>query len=201
MKKIMVFIFALVIVLSAFALSQYDTIDMGYAKSTPKVVGTDCPDGHVCFWAVRKEAGENAGNRMCRANINNAWQWESDPPERCGVDNDKDPKPTKTNTLVPAIVIQPTSTLLPAITDKPGDDNVLPTATKQNNNILPTATNKNDSNNNGKQPTVTLTPTYVTGEDPRQVCDFCSLAETSSAAEATQASAQSTIAAGFSGGE
>jgi len=183
MKTKFIFILALVIVLAAFALSQYDTIDTGYAKSTPRNVGVDCADRKDCYVAIQK----TTQNTMCRFNTNDAWSWLLDDNGNkipCGGSDDK--KPYDTSTPLPVVVDQPTKTQLP-------------TATKQNDAPVPVQSTATQQSGNRNNPTVTLTPTYISGESPNQICNWCSLAEREAAAQETQAAAQATIAAGLSG--
>lgn len=187
MSKKVIFMFVLLLVVSAFFFAQYGAvIDTGYAKSTPRVVGTDCPDDHVCYWAVQKQTG----NKMCRANTNDAWSWV-EPKEQCGGDGDSKKAKDPTSTDEPVVVVVPTKTQQPTKTQPAKlDDPVAATKTKR------------PGGDNDKRPTATLTltpvATYVTGSDPNMICNWCALASTDVAAQERQASAQETIAAELS---
>jgi hypothetical protein len=178
MKKIMVFILALVIVLSAFALSQYDTITDVYADNVK------CEDGYDCYWAYHE--GQPYQKDQCRHNENSQWKFYI-PLRECG-EKKEDPTQTPeiviklpTKTLQPTNMPQPTETL-------PPEKEFNPTATQSQNKSKPTNT-------------PTLTPTYVSGENPNQICNWCAMAETQTSAQATQASAQATIASELVGGD
>ena len=167
-----ILIMAFLIVVFIYVSANYGAIiDTGYAKSTPKVVGTDCPDGHVCFWAVQK----TTGNIMCRANTNDAWWWKDDPPEPCG-DNDKPKTPKITKETDPPNV--------PTKTAKQPTSTALPTATKK---APATATQKSyydDSSTDKVLKDYTATPSATCTLMPNQDddCDICKVQQTMAAA-------------------
>lgn len=193
MKK---FIFALALVLIVFivATNQADKIVTDAYADNVK-----CEDGYTCYWAHHVDKPYQ--KEQCRHNENDQWKFNQ-PLEECGNDKTKDP----TTTSVPPVVVLPTATNqqqipptnepIPEVPTNvpPPNDGQLPTATQSNPD---SSTNDRNKNN----PTPTLTPTYVTGESPNQICNWCDLAERDTAAQETQAAAQATIAAELTGGD